>query len=228
MAQTWAFGTSSVKDQSATGGTSMVINKPTSTADGELLLGFIMTDAANTITAPSGWTQFTGSPQSSAGSLKMAAYWKVAASEGASWSWSVGAGGNLWVGCVGRWTGLTATPHDVSNGTVQTTAATINAPTVTTTAADDLVARAVSTWNAATVTFASGTSRISTGSNGDLMKVYDQNQAAAGATGTNTATANNINEMAAFTGSFLQSGVATDPFPAGRVPAFRAVVRRIA
>lgn len=202
MAQTWAFGTSAVKDQSAAGGASMVINKPASTVDGDLLVAVIESSQGNTITPPAGWSAFTGSPQSIAASIQGHAYYKVASGEGASWSW--GSTGNLWVGCVGRWTGLTATPHNVSNG-ASAAALTVNAPSVTTTAADDLVVRAVLTFNATSVSFASGTSRISTGANGDLLVVVDQDQASAGATGTDTATANASNDMVAFTGAFFQA-----------------------
>lgn len=217
MAQTWAFGTSATKDQSA-GAASIVVNKPTSTADGELLVAYVTADDFAAITAPSGWTQFTGSPQSVSANLKGAAYYKVASGEGASWTWTT-AGAKLYEGYVARYTGLTSTPHDISNGAAGSTgAATVTAPAVTTTAADDLVVRVAGTWNATSVSFASGSSRINAGSNGDLMILYDQDQAAAGSTGTNVATANTTNAMVAFTGAFLQSGGGGGSTAARRLP----------
>lgn len=209
MAQTWAFGTLTSKDQASSGASTIVINKPASTADGDLLVGLVNGDPGQTQTGPAGWTQITGSPQSVGGGLKGSVWYKIASSEGASWTWT-SSGGNYYVGCVGRWTGLQASPLDVSNGAVNANTTTVVAPAVTTTVTDDLVTRLVTTSNATTCTFASGTSRISIGSAGDLAVVYEQYQATAATTGTNTATAQ-ANNMVAFTATFKQSTAAGLP-----------------
>jgi len=200
----WAFGTSTTKDQTLSGATTIVQNKPASTVDGDFLVAFVNADGFGTITAPAGWTIFPTGGNQNSGSMQVSMYYKVAASEGASWTWSIGSGAKLYLGYVARYIDMSATPADVTAG-ASATASTINAPTVTTTVINDLVTRTCGTFNATSISFASGTSRINTGANGFLVVLADQNQAGAGATGTNLATANASNEMCAFTGAFKES-----------------------
>ena len=71
-------------------GTSTVLTKPTGTVDGDLLIVLLAYDANGsvpTITPPSGWTEHLRNENSDVhGSIVV--YYKEAASEGASWTWS--------------------------------------------------------------------------------------------------------------------------------------------
>jgi hypothetical protein len=207
VAQLWAFGTAS-SVQTAGTVTSLTCNAPASLADGDLLVAVAMYDASSTLTLPTGWAHVTGSPQTTSPDLRASMIWKKASGEPSSYAFAVTGGGHIFTVAMARWTGIQASPFDIS-AAAGATASTISAPTVTTTATDDLVVRGVATWNATTVTFASGTSRVLAGTGGDLVRIADQNQSTAGATGTNVATANTGNEMAAFTAAFKQSSTPT-------------------
>lgn len=66
---------------------SNTVTKPSSTADGDLMLALVyINDSTATITPPAGWNllETNNTPQSAKSSL----YWKIASSEGASWTWS--------------------------------------------------------------------------------------------------------------------------------------------
>lgn len=87
-------------------GTSVVLTKPAGTADGDVLIAFVAEIGVGSITAPAGWTLIGSEPAGS--TLTVAAYRKVAASEGASWTWTLGASvSNL--GWVGAFTGVDTT-----------------------------------------------------------------------------------------------------------------------
>ena len=100
--------------------TSVVITKPTSTAEGDLLIAqIVMSDNSLTITAPSVWTLINSTTVT--GGQKSSIYYKIAtASEGAnytwSWSFAIEAGGY-----VSRFTGhLPSAPINTSNATADT------------------------------------------------------------------------------------------------------------
>lgn len=89
-----------------TAGTSVTVSKPAGTADGDLLIAFISETGVGSITAPAGWT-LIGSVASGS-SVTQAAYYKIAASEGASWTWTLGASVRNW-GWVGAYIGANTT-----------------------------------------------------------------------------------------------------------------------
>lgn len=106
----------------ATAGTSVTVSKPPGIVDTgaipgrDELVGFIATVGAPTITAPAGWTLITSVAAST--SVTIAAYRKRASSEGASWTWTLGASQRNW-GWVGAYTGVDPdnpiTDFDVEN-----------------------------------------------------------------------------------------------------------------
>lgn len=67
---------------------SVVITKPTGTADGDLLVAII--GAIDSISAgPSGWTLTAGSPATNSQGFDVYCYYKTASSEGASYTWTM-------------------------------------------------------------------------------------------------------------------------------------------
>jgi hypothetical protein len=66
----------------------VTVTKPTGTVDGDVVLVLGSTDQpGNTMSTPAGWTALTVSV-SETGGTKLAGFWKIAASEGASWSFT--------------------------------------------------------------------------------------------------------------------------------------------
>lgn len=94
---------SSASVVNGTAGTSVVVSKPTGTTNGDFLVAFIAEAAVATITAPAGWS-LIGSLDAATG-LRFACYRKVAASEGASWTWTLGSSARNW-GSVHALTGV--------------------------------------------------------------------------------------------------------------------------
>lgn len=204
MAQNWAYGSTASVDHSASGGNSWVINAPSSTVNGDLLVAVFSFEAPAVVTAPAGWAHVTGSPTATGSIQQYACMWKVAASEGSTFTFTT-SGTNLgYVGQITRYTGILASPAPVA-GVGTSLTATVTAPAVTTLAADSLVIRVAMSANATSLTFATGTSRSLVGANGDLIRWVDENKATVGATATNVATANTANILAAFTVAFKQT-----------------------
>ncbi len=81
--------------QTALAGTT-VVTKPTGTVDGDLLIVFVgsnaRTETVNSV--PSGWTLIVSDDSAAANNAILYTYYKIASSEGASWTWG--------------WTGSTA------------------------------------------------------------------------------------------------------------------------
>lgn len=113
-----------------TAGTSVVVSRPTGTANGHILVAFVAMTGLAAVTPPAGWT-LIGSQDSSA-STRIAAYWKLASSEPASWTWTLGSAQRNW-GWVGAYSGVkTSAPVRASQGTPDTTAGTgfTSSPTI--------------------------------------------------------------------------------------------------
>ncbi|HYH49647.1 MAG TPA: hypothetical protein VEG38_08870 [Acidimicrobiia bacterium] len=74
--------------------TSIGVAKPAGTADGDLLLAFVVISADQTITDdPEGWTLLAGQATGTAtGDCRHHVYWKVAAGEPSSWTWAFSSG----------------------------------------------------------------------------------------------------------------------------------------
>jgi hypothetical protein len=189
----WSHRNSS--GSSVLGTTNWVITKPTNTANGDLLVTAIVIQAGSVSTVPSGWTQL----DTLANGVQV--WYKIAASEGASWTWSMDAnrsGG--W--CCTAMTPAYGTPAlDVNGRTTGQTGASISAPAQTAKYPNSLVvgvfgARGASgtvTWTAPT----GMTERQDQGGTGSGVCIDTVEQASAGTTGVKTATASPTDEAAA-------------------------------
>src|SRR5574343_1803581 len=114
----------STQEDGSTSTTSVVITKPTSTAEGDLLLAqIIISDNSLTITAPSGWTLINSISVSV--NQKSSIYYKLATnSEGSNYTWSWGSAVQA-KGYISRFTGhLPSAPINTSNGTSDTSSST--------------------------------------------------------------------------------------------------------
>lgn len=97
----------------STAGTSVVVPKPAGLVDGQLMVAFISAASVTTFTPPAGWEGIE--VQDIGSSLRLISYWKVASTEGASWTWSLGASARNW-GWVGCYSGVdTSDPIVVSD-----------------------------------------------------------------------------------------------------------------
>jgi hypothetical protein len=123
-----------VPGASATGdqgwGTTLTINKPASVADGDVMVAFLqVANSDATITAPAGWTL---EATANGAYVYQRLYWKVAATEGASyqWSWATAAAGT---GGITRYSGVdTTTVEDVTSRTNTGTSTAPRGLTITT------------------------------------------------------------------------------------------------
>jgi Bacterial Ig domain len=165
------------------------VSKPSGAAAGDLLLATLEVDEdPATVTAPAGWTkvQDTLGAGGTGNAFHTQVWWKLAgSSEPASYTWTVS--GSPWVD-VGLldYTNVNQTsPIDVSAGRDAGTTAAPATPSVTTTAANDLVVAVFVNFDSGTWTAGSGmTKRYDFDSN----EAQDALQATPGATGTKTAT----------------------------------------
>lgn len=92
-----------------TAGTSVIVPRPVGTINGHELVAMIAEVGVGTITAPAGWTLLASVDAGSA--LRLSAYRKVAASEPASWTWTLSASVRNW-GWVGAYSGVDLTLVD--------------------------------------------------------------------------------------------------------------------
>lgn len=172
-------------------GTTVVVNKPSGVVDNDLLIAVIGHDTNTTpsVTPPAGWTAIRNDVDSGTNG-GIWSYYKVAASEGASYTFTAGSSGRL-VGHILQITGFDATtPIDASNGQVNSAATSVVAPSVTTLVDNTLLLFLGAINATATFTPPSGMTEI-TDSNTTNMAVETASGtvATAGSTGTRTATA---------------------------------------
>lgn len=162
----------------------LTINKPTGTADGDILVAFISKDNTAAVTAPAGWNLIG---EATANAYYSGAWWKRAASEGASWQWTFT---SIWrTGCVAAYQGAigtgTALDPDPPAAFTETQNNTLATNSNTTASTDTVVVAMhsavgfVAPWTAGS----SMTERVAF----DEVHLQDIAQAAAGATGTKTA-----------------------------------------
>jgi hypothetical protein len=109
------FQTSNISNLAAS--TAISLTKPTGTIDGDLLITVICSaGTAAPSGVPSGWTLIRSNDSGGSGTqASMHSYYKVASSEGASYSWTASGGPSG--GMVLRITGQDSTHIDVSTGT---------------------------------------------------------------------------------------------------------------
>jgi hypothetical protein len=168
-------------------GAGVTLNKPTGTADGDLLVvvAYLEADTNTWSSVGSGFSSIT--TQANTGSFLLQVWWKWAASEPASWTWTPTSSNWRTVVCAAySGGGGSGSVPDVSGGsqgdginpnTSQT------APSVTTTAANDMLTFAYGNFNGNNVTATTGAAtnlRISFGG----VTIADATIATASATGT--------------------------------------------
>lgn len=180
----------------STGGAATVVSYPAGVASGDLLLLQMIVPVSQTVTTPSGWTVVLGPVDTSTYGNRCYVFRKIAGgSEPSSVSVTISSGNGA--GIMSAFTGVDGTtPIDVSaSATTATGGSTPNlvSPSVTTTVASTLLVRMYWAHDGTAITPAGGTTEI-----------YDANapgqpaaieaatiaQAAAGASGTTTATLN--------------------------------------
>lgn len=167
------------------GGTSLTINKPTGTANGDVMVAHVVVrTAGNTITPPSGWSLVLR--KDSSGSISTATYWKLAgSSEPSSYSWALGTSGEA-SGGIASYTGVnTISPIDASNAQYNSGTSNVTNAGVTTFNANDMVVYAVGITTSTTVNVPSGFTQEWTGtsSTSTTSEMSDKLFATAGTTG---------------------------------------------
>lgn len=158
-------------------GTSLVLDKPTNTADGDIMVAFIYADAGVTVTPPSGWNEVLDS--NTVSSTNAYAAHKTASSEGASYTFTLSSSANA--------TGFIITYRNAVYDTVGAVNASTQAASITVSdyavvlyfAADDNTALA-------SASLAGWTERVRSALSLNSVACYEQYDYA-GATGTVTA-----------------------------------------
>jgi hypothetical protein len=172
--------------ENGSGSSSLSIAKPSGVIEGGVMVATVTAAGTGSITTPSGWTVIKNVAGTA---LRQVTYYKVAGgSEGASYSWNLGSS-RAASGGIADYSGVNqAVPVDA---TASASGESGNAavPSVTTSAANDMVLTAASFATATTVTPGAGTTeRFDVGSSSNTSEVADFAQATAGATAGVTAT----------------------------------------
>lgn len=160
MSYTYATSTSAGNAS----GNALSVNKPASTANGDLLIGFFYWEGdSQTITLPSGWAMLRTYDRDTVTSPDFCVFscYKFASSEGASWSWTPSVNSQWRIGVVARYTppgSGTSIPLDVSSGNVGLSSGSVNekALSVTTNHATETVLATVANFEGTTLAYVSG------------------------------------------------------------------------
>ncbi|OGQ94083.1 MAG: hypothetical protein A2521_05440 [Deltaproteobacteria bacterium RIFOXYD12_FULL_57_12] len=165
---------------------------PVGVTTGHVLLAQVILRATDSITAPAGWTLIDS--KSSGATLTQAIYYRVAtATEPASYAWT--SLRNDWAGGMVAYRGVdtAANPINVASGQANGSSTSVTAPTVTTTVSNALLVGFFVTANKNDFSGTAGMAeryRQSYANTTTSLLATDETKAAAGATGTRTATAN--------------------------------------
>ncbi len=215
----YAFRTASTAGNAS--GSGLTVTKPSGTADGDLLvaLAYLESDTNTWSSVGAGFTALTAFTNT--GTFKMQMWWKIAASEPASWTWTPNTSGWRTV-CVAAYTG--ATGSGAGRVDVQGTAAqadgtnvNLNAPGVTTTVNHDLLVAAFGNFQGNAWAFTSGPASAERADFGGVG-IYDAVDRATGATGNTVLNAGTVDYCAQHVAFFLDlAGAATKAPP----PPFR-------
>lgn len=202
------------------GSGTLVINKPTGTVDGDVMVAVIGargTTSGLSCTPPAGWTLILQQDRATTGRLYT--YWKAASSEGASYTFTIAGSTTQHTGGIIAISGANTTaPIDASaSDNPGASSSSHVCPSVTTTQADTLVVRAAMMAVAGTTgsyTWASATERFDvTATDGttacQVTTAATEAFPTAGATGTRTATASTNTSTA--TASIAIASAATSP-----------------
>lgn len=173
-------------------GTSLTVNRPTGTADNDILIVVIYAETTSTISA-TGWTADTSAGGTNANGAAtdfvLRVFWKRASSEPASWSFTWG-GANIWRGyCCAAYSGGITTGTPVEGATYnesETGTSTITGTSVTTTGANRKLIFGGCFYYLSATTFGSPSSGTRRGSVGALVFLCDDDAASSGSTGNRT------------------------------------------
>ena len=145
---------SSAQAGATSGVTSLTVNKPAGTVNGDVMIAAIaVRPSTATITAPAGWTLIRRTNQALTNDNAQATYRKVAgAAEPASYTWTFSASTGSAGGIMTFFGVNTASPVDVENGQATASGLTHTAPSVTTTKSYDMIVTTHSFTSAATWT----------------------------------------------------------------------------
>ena len=179
---------------------SITVTQPTSLVTGDLMLALISQRSSppldqNMVSVPSGWTlvQYLGDGSS----VGLLIYRKlVTASEPASYSWTLGSSGRTAAAIVAFRGVDSSSPIDVSGGQSNAASTSYTAPSVATTVAGTLLLSVYSAVDgSSSISAVTGMTQAfsvvtGAGTNGLVMASFYATQAAAGATGSRTSTAN--------------------------------------
>lgn len=175
--------------------TNSVIGQPAGLVNGDIMLAtvFVYNDgAARTVTAPAGWTQigtFTNVADSGSGTGRTYTFWKRAASESGSYTFTHASGSSqaiieAYSGCI-----ASGNPIDVS-GTATGNSSTTTGPSITTTGTDRMLVWRSHDWEGlGALTAPAGMTERFDG----LLYSATQLLTSSGATGTRTQTNGNFN-----------------------------------
>jgi hypothetical protein len=208
---------------------SVAIAKPTGTADGDLLVAAVFGQAP--LAAPPGWTPIRDTTHSAPSHL--ATFFKIAAGEGATFTFTCGASTVLAI--VTCFAGFAGTPVlDAESGATNAASTAACAPSVPTTAANALLVFVKGTSSGAATTPPAGMTEPTNGEQANLLELaYQLDAGAAGATGDKTATLGtataNSCHLAAFVPSAAPTAVAgTDAAAAAATEAATVLANPIA
>ncbi len=171
-------------------GTSLTIAKPGAVVDNDVLIAAIsyIGGTTNSLTAPPGWTLVRRIDNGT--DVGLAIYRKIAANEGASYTWTLSLSESV-SGGIQAYAGVdTTTPIDVEAGQPTPFGTAHSTPSVTTTGPNEVLVTSFMVNATSTFTPPGGeTERYDVASGDTTSEGNDQLQAAAGATGVKTATA---------------------------------------
>lgn len=193
-----------------------------------LLIAFIGSSDDPTITLPSGFTHLSGSPvyrddvaptgESTQSSWVVVAWHRATGSESGPYTLTLGIA-RFAAGCALRFEGAitSGTPFDTTDVAGNTNSATVSPDVdLTTLGADRLLLHVATNWAGGTWTQSSGfTERVDTGFG--TITLGDKVQAAAGATGTVTATCTGNDKMQALLTAMIPVASAAPRYPAATV-----------
>lgn len=136
--------------------TNSTVTKDSAIVDGDCIIVHLYVEPAVTVTPPSGWTEITGSPVSGTNNDSHL-YYKIAASEGASWTWThassfTGANVGAWIGADASNPICPADGITTSKVAINNTGLTVAVPNFTITRTGSMVIGAATTQNGKSLT----------------------------------------------------------------------------
>ena len=195
--------------------TTLTINKPSGTVDGDLMVAVFHAydgGAGNVFTPPAGWSLIRRI--NNGGVLSSATYWKIASAEGASYTWTDSVSEYSHIGAIVSYSGdFPVNPLDAEGGnTYNVDDTSYPANSITTTRQNTLLIFACSHGGTdiASISPPSGmTERVDYYAGAltyTIAYISDQMIAAAGGTGSKTATgSDNANNKTLFLAAFYES-----------------------